>query len=104
MPLMEDIKKRDVTYISLLRYISSRLPKDIYIKEVYLEMPVPLQSEVSKKDDQAKTPQSLPQQPSQQPKPKKEATGLSEGVYLIKLKGYIFGEKNLLESTSSLNS
>ncbi|HON85943.1 MAG TPA: pilus assembly protein PilM [Syntrophorhabdaceae bacterium] len=99
MPLMEDIKKRDVTYISLLRYISSRLPKDIYIKEVYLEMPVPLQSEVSKKDDQAKTPQSLPQQPSQQPKPKKEATGLSEGVYLIKLKGYIFGEKNLLEST-----
>lgn len=94
MPLIDDIKKRDVTYISLLKYLSSRLPKDIYIKEVYLEMSEPAKPAAPKKDEPTKT-----QQPSQEPAAKKEGATLSGGVYLVKLKGYIFGERNLLEST-----
>lgn len=94
-PIWNDIKKRDITYITLLKFLSSRLPEDVYLKGVYLELSdkkTTPQKADTQKEGQVK---AKPQSP--QPPQKTEKIDTTSGVYYIRLKGYIFGEKNLLE-------
>lgn len=88
--LLSETKKRDLTCISLLKHLSSKLPVNISLKAVYLETSDKAQ-DIQKKE-QAKIQQEAIQTPQ-----KRELKSTSEGPYVVKIKGYIFGEKNLLE-------
>lgn len=100
LPIFNEVQKKDKTFVSLLKYLSSRMPKDIYLKEVYFDRE-------RKADTAPKEPQKPAAQPeapakdaakSQQETRSKLATG-SGGIYFITIKGYIFGEANLLDSS-----
>ncbi|HOP86073.1 MAG TPA: pilus assembly protein PilM [Syntrophorhabdaceae bacterium] len=89
--LFSEIKKKDLTYLSLLKYLSSKLPKNVSLKEVYLELHE--KTTVSQKTGQTK----IPEKP-QDSLVKQDTKATEDETYIIRIKGYIFGEKNLLES------
>ncbi|HOJ43694.1 MAG TPA: hypothetical protein PK800_06205, partial [Syntrophorhabdaceae bacterium] len=65
-------------------------PKDVSLKEVYLEKPE--KSPVLQKTEQTKTSEKV-QDASQ----KKDTRLIQDEAYMLSIKGYIFGDKSLLE-------
>jgi len=88
--LFSEVKKKDLTYLSLLKYLSSKLPKNVSLKEVYLELPE--KTIITQKTGQTKIPEK-----THELQQKQETKTTDNETYIIRIKGYIFGEKNLLE-------
>ena len=99
--IKNEIQKKDITFITLLKYLSSRIPDDVYLKSI--EFGGDIQPDIQPSSTQ-KT-QTVPPsgQPTQgplsasTPGPLKKTLG--ENYYPLTLKGYIFGEPETLELT-----
>jgi len=94
--IRSEIQKKDVTFITLLKYLSSRTPKDVYLKSIEFggEFPV----DVSALSSEAKKEQG--QQPPAEPSPRPAAAQtqkIPDNEYPVVLKGYVFGESDVLE-------
>lgn len=90
--LYPEIKKKDLTSLSFLKYLSSKTPADISLKEVHLEV-------LDTSFDAQKKEQVKNYKEEQKGIQKKEQKSSLEGGYTVRIKGYVFGEKNLLETT-----
>jgi hypothetical protein len=102
--IRSEIQKKDITFITLLKYLSSRLPNDVYLKTVEFSS-----------EAQAETPTTagIPKTPPVQPPPATSAgqqgfpklapfQALTKAVsndYTVTMKGYVFGEPDALEVT-----
>jgi Tfp pilus assembly PilM family ATPase len=99
--IKNEIQKKDVTFITLLKYLSSRLPGDVYLKSIEFGgdiQPDIMSSSTQKTQNVSPVgqPAQGPSSPSAQSLPKK---ALGENYYPLTLKGYIFGEPDALELT-----
>jgi Tfp pilus assembly PilM family ATPase len=99
--IKNEIQKKDITFITLLKYLSSRIPGDVYLKSI--EFGGDIQPDVRSSSTQKTQNVSPSSQPIQEPLspatpglPKKM---LGENYYPLTLKGYIFGEPDSLELT-----
>jgi Tfp pilus assembly PilM family ATPase len=99
--IKNEIQKKDITFITLLKYLSSRIPGDIYLKSI--EFGGDIQPDVLSSSAQKTQNVSPSGQPTQGPLspstlgPSKKTLG--ENYYPLTLKGYIFGEPDSLELT-----
>jgi Tfp pilus assembly PilM family ATPase len=119
MALKREVGKRDVTYTNLLKYLSSRLPKDVYIRDIEFTdrnkkfdvSSKDLSKELSSKEgshlrETAKGTSNegigVGAQPSAdkiQPPGQNLAAGtLKEPDYAVTIRGYIFGDIEVLEA------
>ena len=99
--IKNEIQKKDVSFVTLLKYLSSRIPADVCLKSV--EFGADIQS------DQQPLPAQKPQDVPVAYRPLQMPPGLSasmpsvktaeENYYPFTLKGYIFGEPDTLELT-----
>lgn len=99
--IKNEIQKKDITFITLLKYLSSRIPGDVYLKSI--EFGGDIQPDIQSSSTQKAQSVSPSGQPTQGPLsastqglPKKT---LGENYYPLTLKGYIFGEPDILELT-----
>ena len=99
--IKNEIQKKDITFITLLKYLSSRIPGDVYLKSI--EFGGDIQPDIQSSSTQKTQNVSPSGQPTQGPvtpsvpgPPKKM---LGENYYPLTLKGYIFGEPDTLELT-----
>jgi type IV pilus assembly protein PilM len=115
MPLLGEIEKKDNTFVLLLKYLSSHLPKDVFIKEIEFgkERTIIPSSKDLRKDalsQEAARPKDSPKETVKE-NGLKETTNdvapndiaqaaavLSGNDYVIRLIGYIYGEADILES------
>ena len=92
--MRSEIQKKDLTFITLLKYLSSRTPKDVYLKSV--EFGGEFAPDAAASPDVKKT---QVQQPT--PEPSRPAAPQGQRVpdneYSVALKGYVFGESEALE-------
>lgn len=94
--IRSEIKKKDVTFITLLKYLSSRTPQNVYFKSIEFggEFPVDLAA----LSPDAKKPQGQQAVPEASPKPgPAQIQKISDNEYPVVLKGYVFGESDALE-------
>lgn len=111
LPVLNEVKRKDRTWGLFLRYLSSQLPKDVFLKEVYFDKTV-VDTETKAKGEpqQTKTAQT-DKAPSKEVSKdiskdvKSEQTTLAgqqpptgDGYYFT-LKGYIFGEQGKIDAT-----
>ncbi len=99
--IKNEIQKKDITFITLLKYLSSRIPGDVYLKSIEFGSDIQTDTQSSSTQKTQNAPPSG--QPAQGPfsvptsaPPKKT---LGEDYYPLTLKGYIFGEPDILELT-----
>ena len=99
--IKNEIQKKDITFITLLKYLSSRMPGDVYLKSI--EFGGDIQPDVQLSSTQKTQNVSPSGQPAQgslstsaQGLPKKT---LGENYYPLTLRGYVFGEPDALELT-----
>ncbi len=118
MALKREIGKKDVTYIILLKYLSSRLPKDVYIRDIEFtdrnkksdasskDLPKELLSKEgshSRETVRGTSNEGIgvgaqPSTGSAQPPGQNVAAGTSNGPdYAVTIRGYIFGDIEVLE-------
>jgi type IV pilus assembly protein PilM len=83
-PIVAEIERRDSSFIILLKYLASRIPKDVYVKEV----------QFSRQD----TAPAAPGTPATPPAPAKDAKP-AEVPNNVQLKGLIFGDAETMEAT-----
>jgi hypothetical protein len=81
-PIVAEIERRDSSFIVLLKYLASRIPSDVYLREVEFN-------------------KNLPQEPpAPPPGPGKEAPKKPpEAGNNVQVKGYIFGDAETMEAT-----
>jgi Tfp pilus assembly PilM family ATPase len=106
MALKKEIGKKDETFVVLLKYLASQLPKGVYLKDIEFsdrnrkpdftsrdqskELPVKEGSSLKETvTGTAKEPQTAPQRPG--------GTNLSEADYVVTMRGFIFGDVDILE-------
>lgn len=117
MALNKEVGKKDVTFVTLLKYLSSRLPRDVYIREIgftdknkrFDSTIKDLSREHSTKEGSGirETAKITPKEDTEASSPSKgaiPATGQStlaiipgEPDYAVTLRGYIFGDIDVLE-------
>jgi hypothetical protein len=117
MALNKEVGKKDVTFVTLLKYLSSRLPRDVYIREIgftdknkrFDSTIKDLSREHSTKEGSGirETAKTTPKEDAEASAPSKgaiPATGQStlaiipgEPDYAVTLRGYIFGDIDVLE-------
>lgn len=116
--LKREIGKKDVTFVTLLKYLSSRLPKDVYLREIEFTdrnqkfdlISKDLPKEPSNKEGQGlkETAKVMPKAgtgagalPStgavQAPGQNTAANVRREPDYAVTIKGYIFGDIDVIE-------
>jgi Tfp pilus assembly PilM family ATPase len=99
--IKNEIQRKDITFITLLKYLSSRMPGDVYLKSI--EFGGDIQPDIQPSSTQKTQNVSPSGQPAQgslslttQGSPKKT---LGDNYYPLTLKGYVFGEPDNLELT-----
>ncbi len=97
--IKDEIRKKDVTFITLLKYLSLRIPNNVYLKSIEFGSDIqPDIQTVSAQKTQAVPP---PGQPAQgrlsTPIPELLKKILDENHYPLTIKGYVFGEPETLE-------
>jgi Tfp pilus assembly PilM family ATPase len=99
--IKNEIRKKDITFITFLKYLSSRIPGDVYLKSI--EFGGDIQPDIQPSSTQKTQTTSPSGQPTQgslslsaQGMPKKTP---GENYYPLTLKGYVFGEPDTLELT-----
>ena len=82
-PIVAEIERRDSSFIILLKYLASRIPKEVYLKEVEFSRP-----------------EAVPAAPAPAA-PAKDAkeTKVPEVANNVQLKGLIFGDVETMEAT-----
>jgi len=99
--IKNEIQKKDITLITLLKYLSSRIPGDVYLKSIEFggDIQPDMQSSSTQRIQTASPPGQSTQGPlsPSAPGPPKKMPG--ENYYPLTLKGYIFGEPDALELT-----
>ncbi|MBA4390545.1 MAG: hypothetical protein C0399_06380 [Syntrophus sp. (in: bacteria)] len=91
--IKNEIQKKDVTLITILKYLSSQIPNDVYLKSI--EFGGEIQS-ASPHTPSAPQPSQGPPAP---PAPEQLLKKLIDNYYPLVLKGYVFGEPDNLELT-----
>jgi hypothetical protein len=83
-PIVAEIERRDSSFIILLKYLASRIPKDVYVKEVEFSRP-----------------ETVPVAPPAPAAPAKDAKEVKapEAGNNVQLKGLIFGDAETMEAT-----
>jgi len=120
MAFKKEVGKKDVTFVTLLKYLSSRLPKDVYLKDIEFtdrNKRFDLTSKDLSKDLANKEGASLKEtakvaakevtgmgsSPSagaiQPPSQNTEKSPPSEPDYFVTIRGYIFGDIDVIEPT-----
>jgi hypothetical protein len=120
MALKKEIGKKDVTFVTLLKYLSSRLPKDVYLKDIEFTdrnrrfelASTNLSRDLSNKEGAGlketakgatKEDTGMGASPStgtiQPPGQSTEAIPPSEPDYIVTIRGYIFGDIEVIEPT-----
>jgi Tfp pilus assembly PilM family ATPase len=120
MALRKEIGKKDVTFVTLLKYLSSRLPKDVYLRDIEFtdrNKRFDLTSKDLPKDPSSKEGASLKETakgatkegtgmgtpPSagaiQPPSQNIEVSTPREPDYIVTIRGYIFGDIDVIEPT-----
>jgi len=89
--------KKDITFISLLKFLSSKLPQDVYIKSIDFAGESQAQAPQTPQAPPKAVPQTPPQAQAKVPpgQPQKPVST----HYALTLKGYILGEPETLELT-----
>jgi hypothetical protein len=100
--IKNEIEKKDITFVTLLKYLSSRIPNDVYLKSI--EFGGDIQSGVQSSSIQktqtiSPSNQPPPQGSSSQATPGLPKKMLGDNFYPFMLKGYVFGETDTLELT-----
>ncbi len=91
--IRSEIQKKDLTFITLLKYLSSRTPKDVYLKSIEFGGEFPPDAAASPDAKKA-----AGQPPSEPAKPAAQQAGKTpDNEYSVALKGYVFGESDALE-------
>ena len=113
-PLLGETQKKDKTFILLLKYLSSHLPKDVFIKEIDFARErkiIPSSKDLRKDASSQETKQaketsketvkeSAPKETTNNGAPKdiaQAAAPLSGNDYVVGIIGYIYGEADMLE-------
>ncbi|MCX5811458.1 MAG: pilus assembly protein PilM [Proteobacteria bacterium] len=114
VPLLSETQKKDKTFVLLLKYLSSHLPKDVFIREIDFAKErqiVPSSKDLRKdassqetmqvKDAVKETVKESTQKETTNdgaPKDLVQTTGPAFGNdYIVGIKGYIYGEAEMLE-------
>ena len=89
-PIVAEIERRDSSFVILLKYLASRIPKEVYIKEVAF----------SRQEAAPPAPVAppAPPTPGTPPAPAKDAKSPEVGNN-VQLKGLIFGDAETMEAT-----
>ena len=96
--IKEEIQKKDLTFIVLLKYLSSRIPKDVYLKSVEFGEEILPDAPLSggQKTSGTAATDGKQQGPSQSQTTTSRQTA-SKDYYPLVLKGYIFGTPDEVE-------
>lgn len=112
--IQNEIQKKDVTFLSLMKYLSSTLPENIHIRELEFDrynkimasIPRDSVKEALKKDEKTimesmKLPGLTgdPQKDAAASAAAKKASEASEKEYGIKIIGYIYGDTDMVEAS-----
>jgi type IV pilus assembly protein PilM len=89
-PIVAEIERRDSSFIILLKYLASRIPKDVYLKEIEFNRNTPA--------DAPPASSAAPPASSAAP-PAKDAQKKPESQNNVQVKGYIFGDAETREAT-----
>jgi Tfp pilus assembly PilM family ATPase len=99
--IKNEIQKKDATFITILKYLSSQIPNDVYLKSIEfggeIQPASPLLS--TQKTQNAPPAQQIPQGPSATSAPEQPLKKLIDNYYPLMLKGYVFGEADNPELT-----
>ncbi len=92
--IKNEIQKKDVTFITTLKYLSSQIPNDVYLKSIELGGEIqPASPLLSPQKTQNVPPaQQVPQGPPATSVPEQPLKKLIDNYYPLILKGYVFGE------------
>lgn len=99
--IKNEIQKKDVTFITILKYLSSQIPNDVYLKSIEfggeIKPASPLLS--TQKAQNVPPAQLTPQGPPATSAPEQLFKKLIDDYYPLMLKGYVLGEPDNLELT-----
>lgn len=99
--IKNEIQKKDVTFITVLKYLSSQIPRDVYLKSIEfggeIQTASPLLS--TQKKQNTSPVQQVPQGPPATSAPEQLLKKLIDNYYPLMLKGYVFGETDNPELT-----
>jgi len=91
--IRNEIQKKDITFVTLLKYLSSGTPKDVYLRSIEFGGEFPAEAPAAPAPgQQAGAPPPKPSQAAPLPVQK-----IADNEYPLVLKGYIFGEPDSLE-------
>ena len=94
-PIVAEIERRDSSFIILMKYLASRLPKEVYMKEVSYAR----QDAAPAAAPTPPAPVTPPQTNGQIPAPPKDAKAPEAPVNNVQVKGLIFGDVETMEAT-----
>ena len=96
--IRNEIQKKDITFVTLLKYLSSKTPNGIYLKAVEFGGEFPADVPAAPQQGQPASASAPPVSPAKTTEAKKE-TGQKprENEYPLILRGYIFADADALE-------
>jgi Tfp pilus assembly PilM family ATPase len=99
--IKNEIQKKDLTFITILKYLSSRIPNDVYLKSIEFGGEIqPASPPLSPLKTQNVPPvQQAPQVAPAASAPDQLLKKVIDNYYPLTLKGYVFGETDNLELT-----
>jgi hypothetical protein len=99
--IKNEIQKKDVTFITVLKYLSSQIPRNVYLKSIEFGGEIqPASPLLSTQKTQNTSPvQQAPQGPPATSAPEQLLKKLIDNYYPLMLKGYVFGETDNPELT-----
>ncbi len=97
--IRNEIQKKDITFVTLLKYLSSKTPTGVYLKSVEFGKQFPVDAPAAAgQAQQASGPASPPPPPAKTAEAKQDAGQKpSENEYPLILRGYIFADADALE-------
>jgi hypothetical protein len=98
--IRNEIQKKDITFVTLLKYLSSKTPTGVYLKSVEFGKQFPIDVPAAPgQGQQASSGSTPPPSPPAKTTEAKQDSGqkLSENEYPLILRGYIFAEADALE-------
>jgi len=97
--IRNEIQKKDITFVTLMKYLSSKTPNGIYLKSIeFGGQFAPEMAAASQQGQQASTGTPPAPPPAKTSEAKREAAqGANDDEYPLILRGYVFGEGDSLE-------
>lgn len=95
--IRNEIQKKDITFVTLLKYLSSRTPNGIYLKSVEFGGEFPPDAPVAPQQGQQASGAAAPPPAKPGESARESGQKTSADEYPLVLKGYVFGEADSLE-------